>query len=271
MTRLGLLIAGGVLATGCMKSDGSITAAQAQNAGDALGTGIEDSAKGFGPMNASASADAPCVVLSGDTADTDQDNIPANARLTFNCTALALGYTGTLTGTETVMDDMPTAAWWAFTGAADLHATLTGPFGGTIVRDWSGELKGTQATVGGPFATARTVSVTTVFTPPGAHAHATTVTEDNDWAVTFTPMATWTPGGVAVTGSLWATGTWNATVDGLEIAASLSTPTPVKLDPTCATRATAGQVRGTYGVGATMRSITVTWTGCGARTVVFGS
>ena len=271
MTRLCLVIACGALASGCMKADGSLSEAQAKSAGDALGNGIEDSAGAYGPVNAGAAADAACIVLSGNTADTDQDSLPVSAKLTFNCTAMALGYTGTLTGTENVSDDMPAAAAWAFTGSADLHATLTGPFGGSIVRDWSGALKATQASMAGPFTTARTLDVSTVFTPAGVHPRGVTVTEMNDWMVTFTPMVSWTAGTVAVTGSLAATGSWNVDVDGHQLAATLSTPTPVHLDPACATRATAGVVKGTFEDAAVSRSITVTWTACGQRTVVYGN
>jgi len=268
MRTLFISLAVGSLAVGCVAKDGSLGRGDSQSAGDALGNGIEDSAGSYGPVNAGAMADAACVVLSGNTADTDQDSIPADAKLTFNCTAMALGYTGTLTGMEGVVDNMPAAIAWAFTASADLHATLTGPFGGTIVRDWAGQIRATQASAAGPFALARTLDVTTVFTPPGAHPRVTTVTENNDWTITFTPMVTWTPGGVAVVGSLSATGTWNAAVDSHDVLATLSTPTALTLTPSCATRVTAGQVRGTFEDDAVMRSITVTWTACGQRTVV---
>lgn len=269
MTRLAWLIACGALATGCMKQ-GGLSDAEAHSAGDSLGAGIEDSAKAYGPMTA-AGADSMCVVLSGDTADTDQDSIPANAKLTYNCTSTLLGYTGTLTGTLNVADDQPSAIAWAFTGMGDLHATLTGPFGGNIKRDWTGSLKGAQTSAIGPFTTTRKLDVTTVFTPAGQHPSSTTVTEANDWTVTFTPMATWTPGGVSVTGSLAATGSWNVDVEGEMFDATLATPTPLHLDPACASRVTSGVVKGTYTDGKAMKSITVTWTGCGVHTVELGS
>jgi hypothetical protein len=268
MTRTGWLIACGALVTGCVKADG-LSDAELRNAGDSLGAGIEDSAKAYGPLN-TADADAACVVLSGDTTDTDQDSIPVNARLTYNCTSHLLGYTGMLTGTLSATDDQPSAVAWAFTGMADLHATLTGPFGGSIERDWSGQLKGTQNSAVGPFTTTRKLDVTTVFTPAGPRPRETTVTEDNDWTVTFTPMVSWTPGGVAVTGSLSASGTWNVQINGEELAATLSTPTPLRLEPACATRVTSGVARGTYMDGKESKSITVTWTGCGVHTVDHG-
>jgi len=267
MRTLFISLAVGSMAVGCVAKDGSLGRSDSQSAGDALGNGIEDSAASFGPMNGGATADAACVVLSGDIADTDQDSIPANARLTFNCTAVALGYTGTLTGTETVVDDQPTAIAWAFTAAADLHATLTGPFGGTIVRDWAGQIKATQGSAVGPFSLDRTLDVSTVFTPPAGRA--ATVTEANAWTITYTPTVSWTAGAVVVAGNLRASGTWDVTVGNASANATLSTPTPLTMTPTCATRVTAGVVEGTYEEAGQTRTITVTWTGCGQRTVTY--
>jgi hypothetical protein len=91
-----------------------------------------------------------------------------------------------------------------------------------------------------------------------------TVTENNDWVVTYTPIVMWTPGMLTVTGKLTATGTWIVDTDSDTAEANLSTPTPLTLDPECATGITAGLVKGTYGEG---HEITVTWTACGQRTV----
>ena len=71
---------------------------------------------------------------------------------------------------------------------------------------------------------------------------------------------------VELTGSLTATGMWIVDVDGTSVEATLSTPTPLTLTPSCATGVTAGIAKGTWDNGA--HSITVTWTGCGTRTVV---
>lgn len=174
---------------------------------------------------------------------------------------------GTLTGTETVVDDQPTGVAWAFTAAADLHATLTGPFGGTIVRDWDGQIKATQGSAIGPFTLDRQLVVETVFTPPVGRA--TTVSEVNDWTITYTPTATWTAGAVVVGGNLRAAGTWDVTVGTASANATISTPTPLVMTPTCATRVTAGVVEGTYDDAGQSRTINVTWTGCGQRTVTY--
>lgn len=260
---LGVLCVG----VGCVnREEEGLTAAQQASAGDALGVGIEESAQGFGKVSDFASADAPCVVLSGDTADLDQDSIPNNAKLTFSCTGTALGFTSALTGTMGVVDDQPAVAAWAFTGMRDMNWTLTGPNGGSVVRDADGMLVSTQGSAGGPYTTRRMLMTTTVFTTDrGAKA---TVEEDINWNVTFTPMVSWTPGALIVRGTVNASGNWNVTVGENAASAMLSTPMPLTLDPTCFSRVTAGKVVGTY-VDTNDRegSITVTWSGCGMRTV----
>jgi len=257
-----------IIGTGCVaKSSGTIERADSQAAGDALGNGIEDSAAAFGPLNVGATADAQCVTLGGDIADTDADHIPANATLTFDCTSMALGLTGALTGTESVVDDQPAAAAWAFTASANFHASLTGSLGASIVRDWNGQIVTTQASQAGPFALDRALDVVTVFT--GANGGSTTVTEANDWTITYTPQLVFTPGGAIVTGTVSAAGTWDVTVGDKGANAALATPTPLTLTPSCATFVTAGTITGTYLGGGVTNTITVTWTACGQRTVTF--
>jgi hypothetical protein len=268
MMRIDYLVYGCIVATGCVaKNDDIFTQAQARNAGDALAGGIEESAKSYGPVTTGAGVDAQCVTLSGDTSDADGDSIPANAMLTFNCTDMLLGYTGMLTGTEALIDNQAAAVAWAFTATADLHGVLTGPGGASITQDRDGQIIASQATAVGPFALARKLDVVTVF--KGENGATATVTEDNDWTVTFTPMATWTPGGIAVTGSLSATGSWNVTVNDASAAATLSTPTPLTLNPTCATRVTAGTIKGSFVSENRTADLTVTWTACGVRNVVY--
>jgi hypothetical protein len=258
-----------IVGAGCAKQDdGALSAGEARAAGDALGNGIEDAAATYGPMR-TAGADTSCITLGGDSSDPDGDAIPVGATLTYDCTSEALGYVGRLTGTQAVVDDQPAALAWAFSATADMHASLTGPGGATITSDWDGGIVGSQASAAGPYALERVLDVVTTFTGGGDAGRITaTVTEDNDWTVTFTPQVSWTPGAVVVTGSLAATGTWNVTVGEKTRGATLSTPTPLTIDPACETLVTAGVAVGTYplvddGTG----TITVTWTGCGARAV----
>lgn len=262
------------LGVGCggAGTTGPLGQAESNSAGDALGTGIEDGAATFGPQNASASSSsfaplAPCVTLTGDTTDTDQDNIPADATLTFNCSQTRLGFTGTETGTETIMDTQPTAIAWAFSGTADLQSSLTGPAGASITAAWTGSLVATQGSATGPFNLARMLDVTTVA--KSATNVSTTVFETANWTLTFTPTATWTPGGVVVDGTLSASGSWDVTVGNSAASATIATGTPLAIDPTCATRVTAGVITATYEGAGLTHTITVTWTGCGQHTVTY--
>src|SRR5688500_11131422 len=125
MKQLASIVAlGSLVLVGCVKKDDGLTNAEARSAGDALATGIEDSALGFGKVSEGSTADASCVVAVGDAGDADMDNIPTNAKLMYNCTGKLLGFTGTLTGSMGVVDDQPSAVAWAFTGMSDLDASL---------------------------------------------------------------------------------------------------------------------------------------------------
>jgi hypothetical protein len=262
----------GIAAGGCKHDDGDgLTQEQVRAAGDALGNGIEDSASAYGPMVMTA-ADLGCTTLSGDTADPDGDAIPTAATLTYNCTSRALGYTGMITGTVAVTDDQPAALAWAFTGDADLHASLSSTGGAGLTSDWSGTIVGSQATGVGPFALDRALDVVSTFTAGGGDLGPrtmTTVVEDNAWTVTFTPTVSWSAGQLVVNGELAATGSWNVTVDeNPTLTATLATPMPLVVMPSCETLLTAGVVTATYPEeGGTTATITVTWTGCGQRTV----
>jgi len=254
------------MATGCVgTSDQPLSQAESKSAGDSLAAGIEDSSTTFGPVAPTANADGSCIVLSGDTSDLDGDTIPTDAKLTYNCSAMLFGFTGTLTGTLSAKDDQPASIAWAFTGSADLHASLTGPGNASIVRDYRGQLVGTQASLIGPFTLSRTLDAVTVFT--SAANRQTTVTEGIDWSIEFTPQLTWTPGSVIVTGDVDASGSWSVDVDGTSAEATLATPVPLTLSPACATRITAGTVIGSYEAGGETHSITVTWSGCGLHSV----
>jgi hypothetical protein len=73
---------------------------------------------------------------------------------------------------------------------------------------------------------------------------------------------------VVVGGTLTASGDWNVSIGTASAEATLASPTPLTLTPSCATRVTAGTLTATYaGALGQMDTITVTWTGCGTRTV----
>lgn len=277
MNKLGFVLC--ILATACVRNggedNGGFSNAEAKSAGDALGTGVEASAKTFGPMDGMANADGPpCVTITGDPSDADLDNIPVSGTINYACTSTALGLTGMLTGTIAITDDEPNTAAWHFTGTANLHASLTATNGASIMYDRDGSLIASQATPLGPFSLAHDLDTVTMFRTGGdlGAPRTTTVTEAAGWTLTFTPMATWSPGGLVITGSLAATGDWTVTVESetatATATATLGTPTALTLDPACETRITAGVLVATYPIeGGGTGTVTVTWTGCGQRTV----
>jgi hypothetical protein len=249
-------------------STGTFSQEEASSAGQAMANGIEQSAAMYGPITMGLGADASCAAVSGDTSDPDGDHIPNNATLTYNCSASAFGLTGTLTGTLNAVDDQPGSIAWAFTGMADLQSAVTGP-SSSVTASLSGKIVASQVSIAGPFALARTGDATTVFT---TKTKTTTVDETDQWTITYTPMFQWTPGNLAITGSLSVSGTWDVTVDGGEAAnAMLSTPTALTLTPSCKTRITAGSVVAGYMLNGQSNTITVTWTGCGQSSVTYAN
>jgi len=252
----------------------AFTRAEAKLAGEALAASIEGAAKRYGPVSPevaaaarAAAVDASCVTSSGDGSDADGDTIPASATLTFDCSERRLGYTGTLTGTEAISDGQPNAVAWAFTASADLRASLTGPFGGSMVVDTDGTIAASQGSVVGPFRLTSDLDVVSVIT--NVRGIRTEVTEAIDGTVSYAPDLEWTPGGPVVIGTLAVEGAWNVMVDATSAEATLSTPTPLTFTPGCESLVTAGRVEAAFAIGASQASIAVEWSGCGQSSVIY--
>jgi hypothetical protein len=267
-----------LVATGCVASNGddapdagsdavALTRAEATAAGQVLTAGIEDAAETYGPISLGATVDVQCVAPSGDTSDADGDTIPASAKLTYDCSETRLGYTGTLTGTQSVSDEQPAALAWAFSASMDLDVSLTGPFGGSLVADTSGTIVASQGSIAGPFELTRMLDVFTVVT--NVRGIQTEISETVAWTISYTPTLQWNPGAPAVVGELAAEGTWIVDVSGKSLAATLATPTPLTLTPSCRTRVTAGMARATFASGGAQAAITVEWSGCNQSSVSY--
>ena len=272
MTRF-LVLASCITATACVAKtrgqDQSLNQSEASVAGGSLATEVENSGQTFGPVNSGSSLDRSCVELSGDIADADGDSVPVAATLTFDCTTKALGFTATLTGTESVVDDQPNLAAWSFTAQAHLEAVLTGPTGDTLTIDRDGSIVATQDGLLGPYHLQRNLAVSTV----AAGSKPATIEADNAWMMTFKPQLEqpWSGGDPVVGGKLDASGTWNFTVSDAsnEISVEATIDGSVTLSPSCATRVTSGTVTGTFAADGATKSIEVTWSSCGQHTVAF--
>src|SRR5262245_38765255 len=170
----------------------TFTRAQARLLGEALAAAIEDTAERFGPVTSNAKVAPACATPSGDTSDVDNDSIPADATLTFDCFKRRLGFTGTVTGEEMVSDLQPEALAWAFSASTNLHASLEGPFGGTVVADTTGELLATQQSIAGPFRLTTMLDVQTLVT--NVSGNQTALSEEQAFTIAFQPQFSWNSG-----------------------------------------------------------------------------
>jgi hypothetical protein len=247
-------------------SEQAFTKAQAKLVGKALGAGIQELTERLDPITPdSTTGDSKCWTLSGDTSDDDGDRIPADAELTLDCSKRRLGFTGTLTGVETVTDREPDALAWAFDATVDAHSTLTGPFGGSMVLDAGGTVVASQQSIVGPFHLDGALDIATLIT--NVRGIETQILEGVDLTMSYTPDFEWAPGEVAIVGRIDVEGEWNVSIDDIAAAATLQTPTPLTFDPTCKTGITAGQLEAALTFGERAATIWVDWSGCGSPTV----
>lgn len=244
----------------------ALTRLQATLAGKVLAVGVEEAARRFGPV-APASADASCTTISGDTADADGDAIPADAKLTIDCGEQRLGYSGSLTGVESVTDDQPDAAAWAFSAAVDLEATLATPLGATMLVDGEGSVVASQGSALGPYNLDTSLDVLSTIT--NRRGVETRIGEAIDWTVSYGPDLEWSAGVPAVVGKLTTEGTWDFSVNGISASASLATPVPLTFRPACKSRIAAGTIEASFEMAGKNATIRVEWTACGSRLVSY--
>ena len=102
----------------------------------------------------------------------------------------------------------------------------------------------------------------------GNETHSATQTLD--WLLEFTPDGAWDPFTEAFpAGTIGYTGSWNFTVDDASADATLSTPTPIHISPTCVGYVDSGSVMIEFVERGDEGSITVTWDSCGSHSVTF--
>lgn len=259
------------LAAGCSgNKDGAKTIdnTESQAAGKTLALSIEESAGAVGPADQGAAftASNACVTLSGDTSDTDADHIPADATLTFtNCVKTTPTVTATFNGTESVHDDQPAAAAFAFTLNVDGTLDLAATSGATETIHRTGSIVGSTPSAG-TYQLAHD-RLTTVDAQGGGQTFS--ASENYQLTTTYSPLSAWTPGTAPVAANYTADGAWSATVNGASADATVATTTPLHFDPACDTHVTSGTVTATFSGPNATRTLTVTWTGCGARTVQY--
>lgn len=239
-------------------------------AGNVGAQSAETSAARYDPPAASAFAFAfapgDCGV--GTYTDADLDHWPDTSAV-FTWSDCVKSYpigTATLNGTVTIVDTSVGTRSLDFTAdpiqmtigivdtANDANVTLTvsGSATGTAPDKvqwnahqlWNGTLAGTAVDI------AETVGWTTIYTSPG-----------------------WLPGSPMADGTLTISGQWNATVNGDPVNATVSTvdgngaASTLTVTESCESKITAGTLRFKFDNGPRDGKITVTWTGCGSRSV----
>jgi hypothetical protein len=293
LTSRGIQLLGGVgigavlLLSACSSdstSPGSpeLTAAASADAGAASEDEIEQATESFtvegaldpaaasftaAPVSAGSAAFSSsflqnCASLSSST-DTDGDGAPDNATFTFALPACHFdhfrGGTLDLTGTVTLSDPTPTAAdfaWHAVLADFTFKATNTDLETFTAVRN------GTRDLTGNASGLTLANNITTVRTA-GGHP---SVQVTHNLQLNFTPAGTLTRGEPLPSGTITSTGTLTFVRGGDSRTFTVSTPTPLQYDATCAgprrARIKAGEVRWTLPSGA---YVSVVWSACGTR------
>jgi hypothetical protein len=242
---------------------------QAKFAGQVLAAEVEFIAFQYGSQIPVSAINNQCTTITGDTTDTDGDNIPLDADLNLDCTKRLLGWTGSVIGKQSVADTEPNAIAWSFTMAADLAASVSGPFGGSAVNNTVGSLTASQGSALGPYGVVAALDATTSITTALGRQYE--VVEDVDLTVTYTPEFDWAPGsGAVVTGVLDVDGTWSVSVNDNAAATTLSTPEALIFDPECRpTRITDGIVEATFQYEGKTAVVAVEWTGCDQTNVTY--
>lgn len=256
------------LAAGCSGGNSSskvIDNTESQAAGKTLALSIEDTAAALGPADQGPAAAPACASLSGDTSDPDGDHIPTDATITWtNCSQSGPGGTAVFNGTENAKDDDPNPAF-AFTLAIDGTLVETASQGGaTATAHRTGSIVGSQP--GGAYQLVHDEQGTVDAQGGGQTYHAE---EAYTLTTVYTPGSAWTPGQAPVAGTYAVSGTWSATVQGASANSNVQTPVSLSLDPACATHVVAGTVAATFDGPNATRTLTVTWNGCGSRTVTY--
>lgn len=205
-----------------------------------------------------------CASLSSET-DTDGDGAPDNAVFTFALPACHFenfrGGTLDLTGTITLSDPTPSAADFAWHAAlADYTFKVTN----VLSETFTAVRNGTRDLTGNAGGLTLANNITTVRTASGHPSIQVTHNLQFD----FTPAAAGTlaQGSPLPSGTITSTGTLTFVRGTDSRTFTVTTPTPLQYDATCAgprrARIRAGEVRWTLPSGA---YVSVVWTACGVR------
>lgn len=273
------LALGVLLAAGCGGKNGSgftpVDGANAQTAGDTIGSDAESSAGGFeNPAGTGAASD--CVsgtetLTPATLADGDQDGVPDTLTVTFdNCLMVdtAGNVQKTFNGTASLVDSTPATADADFVSSLDVTIDIVagqnGNATGTITMTGSRSATGTSPGSSSFTMTDTTNTAAEQHTPEPHSGH-----DNKSWTVTYTPGTAWNFGTPLVAGTFQISGTSSMAVDGQGADMALASAN-LMVDPACSTHIVSGTLTGTYAAsGGQTATVVVTWNGCGNRTVTY--
>lgn len=239
------------------KGPSTLTQANSQQVGQALGATISGAASGNGTNGAGAKKltqslhhsssftgdTGECWTVGGDETDADADGIPLDALYTLaDCTYAQDGWTETYSGTEGISDPSPDAADFAYAETFDLNAGFTGP-----------DVTETDHLVGsdGGHMTGENYTYTDNFSDDYSgtyqgQSYAGSYAENLTYV--YTPLNTMT-----------VDGTWSEIWDGQTVDTSVATTDPLQLNAcACVSGIQSGTVVATSGDS----SVTMTWLDC---------
>lgn len=224
------------------------------------------------PISATAAADSTCPSYAPNPyADADSDGVPDSVTLGFDChiTDPASGFLVDITGSVAVSDPQPTTAGVTMNGSAssfDVSVTRPNPLF-TVSQVRNGSWSVTESAG----ALSESWNLTTVVSATGQPD----LTITNSWTATFVPSngAAVPAGQPLPAGSLTAAGALGVN-DGTggNFSLTLSTPTPLVIDPAlCTSGFRRGEARAALTVNGKSGYVSATWANCQPPSYTFVS
>jgi len=251
-----------------------VDGAHAQAAGDEIGSTAESDVVGYEPeatgLAYATSGMNPCISVNPDPPiDSDHDGVPDDA--TFTATdcgkTLPNGDVARLDGTMEVQDPTADTADFDVLRTDHLKLVVTEPSGTVRLDQQSdGVINGNEPTAG---TFERKVNKTDDDTFLGPDGNANHAIISRDWTLDYTPSSAWHPGQPMAAGSVSVSGSFTGDVDGQSIDGDVTTVTPLSVDPACPTRVVGGELERQMSKGGHTRTIDVTWSACGQKTVTY--
>lgn len=237
-------------------------------AGAAMSVSAENSAQNYEIARTGQSFGGTCYSWS-DSTDGDADGFPASAILTLtDCVETSGDSTLTVTGSATLTDPDDAAAAFAFSGSLSLERAAAGD-GSTTSASYEGTLVGSNNAATFDIAEGSQTARNTSSISAEIGDIDATVTETFYRTTRFTPSTTWDWRTGLVTGTMTISG--RSRFDSIAKDTEVDTPAPLQIDPGCLTLIVGGSIRATYDGDVSTAHITVTWDGCGSRSIDYES